>query len=125
MPDLSPSTAEAAVEADLRAASQVGPVFVSLYTLAYLGTCLVLVAPLLVTLALKINSLVGIEQAPSSLAVVTGVGALVAMLGNPFFGKMCDNRTASPLGMRRPWMIISLLGGSLGIVVVAVAPNFR
>ncbi|HEY6813010.1 MAG TPA: MFS transporter [Propionibacteriaceae bacterium] len=87
-----------------------------------MGTCLVLVAPLLVTLALKINSLVGIEQAPNSLAVVTGVGALVAMLGNPFFGKMSD-RTASPLGMRRPWMIIGLLGGSLGIVIVAVAPN--
>jgi MFS family permease len=122
MPDLSPSPAEATVEADLRAAPQVGPVFVSLYTLAYLGTCLVLVAPLLVSLALKINSLVGIEQAPNSLAVVTGVGALVAMLGNPFFGKMSD-RTASPLGMRRPWMIIGLLGGSLGIVIVAVAPN--
>jgi MFS family permease len=122
MPDLSRSTAEAAVAADLRPAPQVGPVFVSLYTLAYLGTCLVLVAPLLVTLALKINSLVGIEQAPNSLAVVTGVGALVAMLGNPFFGKMSD-RTASPLGMRRPWMIIGLLGGSLGIVIVAVAPN--
>src|SRR4029453_9265971 len=54
--------------------------------------------------------------------VVTGVGALVAMLGNPFFGKMSD-RTASPLGMRRPWMIIGLLGGSLGTLIVAVAPN--
>jgi hypothetical protein len=30
-----------------------------LYTLAYLATCLVLVAPLVVTLALKINTLVG------------------------------------------------------------------
>ena len=43
---------------------RVGWGFVSLYTLAYVGTCLVLVAPLLVTLALKVNSLVGIEQAP-------------------------------------------------------------
>jgi MFS family permease len=75
-----------------------------------------------VTLALKVNSLVGIEQAPSSLAVVTGTGALLAMVGNPFFGRMSD-RTSSQLGMRRPWMLIGLVGGSLGILMVALAPN--
>ena len=62
-----------------------------------MGTCLVLIAPLLVTLALKVNSLVGDDQAPDSLALVTGVGALVAMLGNPFFGKLSD-RTSSRAG---------------------------
>jgi MFS family permease len=71
---------------------------------------------------LKVNSLVGIEQAPSSLAVVTGIAALLAMVANPFFGKMSD-RTTSPLGMRRPWMVIGLVGGSLGILMVALAPN--
>jgi hypothetical protein len=30
---------------------------------------------------LKINSLVGIERAPNSLSVVTGIGALLAMVG--------------------------------------------
>jgi MFS family permease len=44
------------------------------------------------------------------------------MVGNPFFGRLSD-RTASHLGMRRPWMVIGLLGGSLGILVVAVAPT--
>ena len=44
------------------------------------------------------------------------------MFANPFFGKLSD-RTASALGMRRPWMVIGLLGGSAGILVVAVAPN--
>jgi MFS family permease len=92
------------------------------YALAYLGTCLVLVAPLLVTLALKVNSLVGIDRAPNSLSLVTGVGALVAMLGNPFFGKLSD-RTTSRRGMRRPWMVTGLVGGSLGVLVVATAPS--
>ncbi len=101
---------------------RVGWGFVSLYTLAYVGTCLVLVAPLLVTLALKVNSLVGIDQAPTSLALVTGVGALLALVGNPFFGRMSD-RTSGRLGMRRPWMVIGLVGGSLGILVVALAPT--
>ncbi|HJU97403.1 MAG TPA: MFS transporter, partial [Jiangellaceae bacterium] len=45
-----------------------------------------------------------------------------AMVGNPFFGKLSD-RTTSRFGMRRPWMVIGLVGGSLGILVVALAPN--
>ncbi|HJV14264.1 MAG TPA: MFS transporter, partial [Propionibacteriaceae bacterium] len=114
--------AEAAPEPESPAVRRVGLGFISLYTLAYLGTVLVLIAPLLVTLALKVNSLVGIEQAPSSLAVVTGIGALVAMVGNPFFGRLSD-RTSSRLGMRRPWMVIGLVGGIFGILVVALAPN--
>src|ERR1700712_1256978 len=75
-----------------------------------------------VPLGLKINSIVGIDQAPNSLAVVAGTGALLAMFSNPFFGKMSD-RTSSQLGMRRPWMVIGLVGGSLGILIVALAPN--
>jgi MFS family permease len=114
--------AAAALEPESPAVKRVGLGFISLYTLAYLGTVLVLIAPLLVTLALKVNSLVGIEQAPSSLAIVTGTGALVAMVGNPFFGRMSD-RTSSRLGMRRPWMVTGLVGGSLGVLVVALAPN--
>jgi MFS family permease len=101
---------------------RVGWGFISLYTLAQMGTSLVFLAPLLVTLALKVNALVGIEQASSSLGLVTGTSSLLAMVGNPFFGKMSD-RTASRLGMRRPWMVIAFVGGSLGILVVALAPN--
>ena len=101
---------------------RVGPRFAWLYAAAFTGTCLVLVAPLLVTLALKVNSLVGAERAPEGLALVTGVGGLVAMVANPFFGKLSD-RTSSRLGMRRPWMVIGLLGGSLGVLVVALAPS--
>jgi MFS family permease len=87
-----------------------------------MSTSLLFLAPALVSLALKVNSLVGIKQAPNSLALVTGIGALLAMFGNPFFGRMSD-RTSSQLGMRRPWMVIGLVGGSLGILTVALAPN--
>jgi MFS family permease len=104
------------------AVERVGWGFISLYALAYTGTTLQLLAPLLVTLALKVDSLVGSEQAPNSLALVTGIGSLLAMFSNPFFGKLSD-RTSSRLGMRRPWMVIGLTGGLLGILVVAVAPT--
>ncbi len=116
------TVAEAALEPESPAAHRVGWGFISLYALAYMSTSLLFIAPLLVTLALKVNSLVGIERAPDSLALVAGIGALVAMVGNPFFGKMSD-RTASQLGMRRPWMVIGLAGGSLGILIVALAPS--
>jgi MFS family permease len=104
------------------AVHRVGWGFISLYTLAQLGTSLLFIAPLLVTLALKVNSLVGIEQAPRSLGLVTGIGSLLSIVANPFFGKLSD-RTSSRLGMRRPWMLIGLLGGSLGILTIALAPN--
>jgi MFS family permease len=114
--------AVAGLEPESPAIHRVGWGFLSLYTLAFMSTSLVFIAPLLVTLALKVNSLVGIKQAPNSLALVAGVGSLLAIFCNPFFGKMSD-RTSSPLGMRRPWMVIGLVGGSLGILVVALAPN--
>ena len=101
---------------------RVGWGFLTLYALAYLGITLMFLAPVLVTLALKINSLVGIEQAPNSLSLVTGVGSFLAIFANPFFGKLSD-RTSSPLGMRRPWMVVGLVGGSLGVLVVALAPS--
>jgi len=115
-------TAVEAAEAESPAIPRVGWGFIALYTMAYTSTCLLLLAPLLVTLALKVNSIVGIEQAPNSLALVTGIGAVLAMFGNPFFGRMSD-RTSSPLGMRRPWMVVGVVGGSLGILIVALAPN--
>jgi MFS family permease len=68
------------------------------------------------------HALVGNQRAPASLALVAAVGALLAMVANPFFGRMSD-RTASPLGMRRPWMVSGLAGGSVGIAVVALAPS--
>ena len=108
--------------AALEPGRRVGWGFISRYALAYMSTSLLFVAPLLVTLPLKVNSLVGIKQAPGSLALVAGVGALLAMLGNPLFGKMSD-RTTSRWGMRRPWMVTGLAGGCLGILVVALAPS--
>jgi MFS family permease len=96
--------------------------FIVLYAFAFMSTSLVLIAPLLVTLALKVNALVSDDDAAGNLALVIGVGAFVALLGNPFFGRLSD-RTTSRMGMRRPWIVGGLVGGSLGVLVVALAPN--
>jgi hypothetical protein len=65
----------------------VGPGFIVLYTLAFMSMSLLFLAPLLVTLALKVNSLVGPAQAPNSLSLVAGIGALLTIAGNPIFGR--------------------------------------
>src|SRR4029079_18403514 len=100
----------------------VGRGFISLYALSYAGGALVFLAPLLVSLALKVNSLVGIDQAPKNLALVTGVGSLLAIVSNPCVGRLSD-RTTSRLGMRRRWMLVGVAGGTIGTLTVAVAPN--
>jgi MFS family permease len=100
----------------------VGPGFVGRYAAAYLGTSLVLIAPVSITLALKINALVGIRRAPGALALVVGIGSLVALVGNPLVGRLSD-RTTSRFGMRRPWMVVGVLGGTGAIFVVATAPT--
>jgi MFS family permease len=104
---------------DPHAGDRVGWGFISLYATAYMGTVLLFLAPLLVSLSLKVTSLVGVDHAANSLSLVAGTGALLAMFANPFFGKLSD-RTSSRLGMRRPWMIVGLAGGSLGVLLVAL-----
>jgi MFS family permease len=101
-------------------AVRVGWLFIALYAAAYLATSLVFIAPLLVTLALKVNSLVGTDRAASSLSLIAATGSLVALVANPLFGRLSD-RTTSRWGMRRPWMMAGLAGGSFGILVVALA----
>ena len=116
------TTGTATTDTGFPAARGVGPGFIVLYALALLSTSLLFLAPLLVTLALKVNALVGTQRAPNSLSLVAGVGGLLSIVANPFFGRMSD-RTSSRWGMRRPWMLIGLLGGSSGIVVIALAPS--
>lgn len=115
-------SAPAGTGPEQRPVTSVGWSFIALYALAYIGTILLFLAPLLVSLSLKVNALVGTDRAPNNLSLVAGVGAFLAMVANPFFGKLSD-RTTSQFGMRRPSMVTGVVGGSVGILVVAVAPN--
>lgn len=115
MSDAPPTSATAII-------SRVGRGFITLYVLAYMGVWLALLAPVLVTLPLKINALVGADQAPGALSLVTGIGALLALIGNPLFGRLSD-RTTARFGMRRPWMIVGLVGATAGLIIIALATS--
>lgn len=100
---------------------RVGWVFMAVYGLAYTGLWMALLSPILVGLAMRVR-VIDPAHADDSLSLVVGVGALTALFGNPFFGRLSD-RTTSRYGMRRPWLIGGALGGVAGLMVVAQATS--
>lgn len=99
----------------------VSRVFMVIYGLAYTGLWMALLSPVLVGLAMRVN-VIDPAHADGSLSLVAGVGALTALFGNPFFGRLSD-RTTSRYGMRRPWLIGGALGGVAGLMIVAMAAS--
>ena len=102
-------------------AARVGWGFVTVYALAYAGTWLALLTPVLVTIALQVRRITP-HEATENLSLVLGVGALFALFGNPLFGKLSD-RTTSPFGMRRPWLLGGVVCGSAALLLIAQADD--
>ena len=100
---------------------RVGPVFIIIYAAAYLGTWIGVLTPVVVTLALRVSQINPTGKA-GSLSLVLGIGAIFALLANPFFGKLSD-RTRSRFGMRRPWLLAGVISGTIGLLIIALAPN--
>jgi MFS family permease len=98
------------------------------YVFATLGLNMALLTPVASTLALKIAAIdPGDKQ--TLLGLITGLGAIVALVTSPIAGAISD-RTTSRFGMRRPWIVIGgvvglgallTIGGTPSIVVVAIA----
>jgi MFS family permease len=100
---------------------RVGWRFVLVYALAYTGTWIALLTPVLITIALKIRQLTPGEAAGNH-SLVLGIGAFFALASNPFFGRLSD-RTISRFGMRRPWLVGGVLGGVAALLIVARADS--
>jgi MFS family permease len=82
------------------------------------GVYLALLTPVMVSLSFKLQHITTSDDAATSaLGLVMGVGALFALITNPLVGRLSD-RTASPLGMRRPWIVGGSVLGLLGFVVI-------
>lgn len=101
--------------------ARVGGGFIAIYALAYTGTWLALLTPVLVTIALRVRQLAP-DDAATSQSLVLGIGAIFALIGNPLFGRLSD-RTTSRFGMRRPWLIGGMLGGAAALWLIAWAPT--
>lgn len=95
--------------------------FMARYALAYFGMWVALLTPTSLTLGVRAKQ-VAPDGAAELLSLVLGVGSLLAIIGNPLFGKLSD-RTRSHFGMRRPWIIGGALIGTAGLALVAFAPD--
>jgi MFS family permease len=51
-----------------------------------------------------------------------GIGALASTIAAPAWGAISD-RTTSRWGRRRPWMVVGVVGGGIGLLIMATAPT--
>lgn len=97
---------------------RVGLLFTTVYALGYFGLFMALMTPVVVTMALRIAAFDPAHK-ESTLALILGIGALVALVANPVAGYFSD-RTTSRFGMRRPWILGGVLLGSAGLFLITV-----
>lgn len=112
----------AELEPESPAAHRVGKGFITLFTLAYFGWFLIVMPPVIISIALKINTLVTPGERAGSLGLILGVGGMISLVLGPIFGKMSD-RTTSRFGMRRPWLLGGLVFSVAGAGIIALAPS--
>lgn len=101
------------------ASQSVGLTFILSYSLALFGVWMLIMTPATLGLAMRADQIAP-ESATDAYSVIAGLGALVALLANPMFGRLSDN-TSSSWGMRKPWMIFGTLGASLSAWLLATA----
>ena len=89
--------------------------------LANLGLWLAIYAPIQVLLPQQAELLDSAGK-EAVFGLVTGVGALVALIANPLIGLSSD-RTTSRFGRRHPWTLAGALVGALGLVVLSSASS--
>ncbi|GAA2574117.1 MFS transporter [Actinomadura fulvescens] len=104
---------------DTPAASPRG--FAGLLAVANMGLWISLIPPVLVTLQLRLEELDPAAKERNA-GIVLGVGAFLALVGNPLAGRLSD-RTASRFGRRRPWLVGGMAAGTAGLAVVALVPS--
>ncbi|MDR2748702.1 MAG: MFS transporter [Bifidobacteriaceae bacterium] len=94
------------------------------YPLANFGFMFAILTGTLGGLAVKLQHINNgdLSAATAQLALVTGVGALFALLSQPLVGRLSD-RTRSRFGMRRPWIFVGLIGAALSLFLVGSAED--
>ncbi|WP_250573224.1 MFS transporter [Nonomuraea sediminis] len=96
---------------------RVGPWWIATISLGNLALYLGYFGPLQVLLPEQVAAVAPTGK-EGALAWVTGVGALVAMLGNPIAGALSD-RTIGRWGRRHPWTLAGALTGGAALAFLA------
>lgn len=98
------------------------PLLVGAMAVAQLGLFLALMTPIMVSLAIKVQTIVPEERQVTALGIVTSIGSVAAMLANPIFGRISD-RTTSRFGRRRPWLVVGMFGLMASLLIIALGQS--
>ncbi|MEV7388885.1 MFS transporter [Streptomyces sp. NPDC091215] len=109
---------------DRPAAAPAVPVKVFAVTLGLFnfGASMAILTPVMITLPLKIQTLVAPGHQAGAFGLVAAVGAVFAIVFNPLGGRLSD-RTTSRFGRRRPWILGGAAGGLLSLLLMAEATS--
>jgi len=94
--------------------------YIWLLIIATLGSYAALVAPIGISLSLRVQELA--QDNVEVLGYVVGVGAIAAAVSQPLVG-MWSDRTRTRLGRRRPFAIAGTIVGLIGLTFMAAAPS--
>jgi MFS family permease len=103
-------------------AEREGRFYAALLALTNFGSYMAILTPIILTLPLKVQSVVGPEHAAAGFGIVAAIGAIFAILFNPLAGRLSD-RTAARFGRRRPWILGGAIGGFLSLYLIAIADS--
>jgi MFS family permease len=92
--------------------------FIGTLALANLAVWMGFFTPIQLLLPEQLEDVAGDEGKVGALGLVTGVGALVAVVATPLAGALSD-RTTSRFGRRLPWLVGGTLLGALALVVLS------
>jgi MFS family permease len=98
--------------------SRVGAGWITGLSLANLGLWLGFFGPLQVLLPHQVQDVAGDSGKTTALGIVTGAGALVAVLIGPLAGAVSD-RTTARTGRRHTWIVAGALLGLAGLLLLA------
>jgi MFS family permease len=100
----------------------ISPGFVAIYVLAQFGIWVALLTPVVMTLALRVGEIASEAEKGRWLGIILAIGGFFALVATPICGALSD-RTRSPLGRRRPWLLGGLAVAGAGLLLLGLAPN--
>jgi MFS family permease len=95
--------------------------FIPTFLISYFALNLAVLTSAGITIPLRIASLDPSGKA-SVLALTAGIGGVVVLIATPLFGRLSD-RSMSRRGIRRPFIFWGAIAGSVGLMVIALAPS--
>lgn len=107
---------EAAPSALAEPRRRVGPVWIGGITAGMLGLYMAFFTPIQVLLPLQLAAIAP-ESKVAAFGLVTGAGALVAVVANPVAGALSD-RTAGRFGRRHPWTLGGVVVGAAALALL-------